>query len=209
MTLTDTIHAAPRIAVDTSLRLVRLPLTVAGQLSGQGANEQWPPALAFEGFEASVETVVGSILRDEALVEKGRIRQAKVAELRKAAYLQTVAEQQRENATQTLQERREKAAADRQEAERKAQQRDRELEQQAQRKQKAAQEKAERKASAARKAKAARDEAITKQERSAKAAALAEEAKALDLTEQAIEEQRTVETINETLEGTKEARRTG
>jgi len=81
------------------------PPRASARLRGQQPNEQWPPALAFEGLEAGVETVLGSLLRDDVLVEQGRMRQAKVAQLRKAEQLETLADAtERENALKTQQQ---------------------------------------------------------------------------------------------------------
>src|SRR4051794_41855761 len=77
----------PRTVVKTYLSAARLPLNAVARANGQQDNEQWPPALAFEGFEASVETVLGSLLRDDTLLEAGRLRPAKVAQLRQGAPL--------------------------------------------------------------------------------------------------------------------------
>src|SRR3954465_4083412 len=108
----------PRTVVKTYLSAARLPLNAVARANGQQDNEQWPPALAFEGFEASVETVLGSLLRDEGLTEAGRLRQAKVAQLRKAAQLEAVADTTRTQAREDFAESRDSAQAKRQEAER-------------------------------------------------------------------------------------------
>ena len=52
-----------RTAVRTWLSAVRLPLSAAEVVAGkQGA--EWPPALAFSGFEAGVKRGLGALLGD-------------------------------------------------------------------------------------------------------------------------------------------------
>jgi hypothetical protein len=96
------LNTIPRTAVKATLMGFRLPLCGAEALTGQSGNASWPPAVAFEGFEAGVKQIVGSMLRDEELVEEGRIQQAKVTELRRAAELEVVADQKRETGDRDL-----------------------------------------------------------------------------------------------------------
>ena len=209
MSIKSNVQVVPRAVVGTYLRAVRLPLTAAERIAGQRGNEQWPPALAFEGFEATVEATLGSLLRDSALADKGRVRQAKVAQLRKATNLETVAAQKREQADQTLQQRRDQAEEKRAEAERRAEQREQDLQRQAELHEQKVKEQAAKKTAAARKTKAAQDKAIARQERAAKASALAKESEAVQASKQALDAQDTVEVIDKTIEGSKAARQTG
>jgi hypothetical protein len=70
-------------------------------------------------------------------------------------------------------------------------------------------QKAARKAAAAQQVKAAQDTSIDRQERLAKTEALTKESAALGAAKQALEAEGTVEVIEETIEGTKAARKTG
>ena len=203
------VQKLPRTVIKTYLSAARLPLSAVAKASGQTGNEQWPPALAFEGLEASVETVLGSLLRDEKLVETGRLRQAKVAQLRKAAQLETVADTKREQAREEFTERREAADVKRQEAERRAETRERQVEADAQRRKAEADRAAEKKKSAARAVKQAQDKVIERRERTATTEALAKEAEALKAQQEALEAAETVEVIDDTIEGNKTARKTG
>ena len=63
--------------------------------------------IAFDGVAANVEQVVGSMLRDEKLERHGRLEQARVAELRDAARLQTLAEETENEAEEAFEARRE------------------------------------------------------------------------------------------------------
>src|SRR4051794_11307396 len=209
MTVRDNAQAVPRAIVSGYLKAVRLPLTATERIAKQQNNDQWPPALAFERFEAGVETVAGSLLRDSALVDKGRVRQAKLAQLRKAAELETLAVQEQKQAVERLQQTREEVADVRKESERRADQRKQEVERQAELHERKVEEKAAKKAQAARQVKAAQDKAITQQERTAKASALEAESRALKVTKDALEADETVEVIDESIDGNKEARKTG
>ena len=89
MTITGTL-------VRAGCNAARFPLEFAeGQLLGE-RRADWPPVLIFDTVESSIKQLVGSITRDDALVQEGRLERAKVAELRKAVELETVAELQRD-----------------------------------------------------------------------------------------------------------------
>jgi hypothetical protein len=190
------------------LKAVRLPLTATEPVAKQQSNDQWPPTLAFERFEAGVETVVGSLLRDPALVDKGRLRQAKIAQLKKAAELETLAVQEKKKANSKLIETRELVAEERRDTERRVKQRKQEVERQAELHERKVEEKAAKKSAAAREVKAAQDEAIAREERHAKTEALRAESRALSVTKAALDADETVEVIDDTIEGNKAARKT-
>ncbi|MBV9098581.1 MAG: hypothetical protein JO079_11035 [Frankiaceae bacterium] len=202
------VQTLPRRVISTYLNVARLPLTAAAKLNGQQDNEQWPPALTFEGIEASVETVLGSLLRDDALLETGRVRQAKVAQLRKAAQLEAIAESEREVAQREFTERRQEAEAKREAAEERARSREQEIEREAQQRKAQADQKAAKKAAAARQTKAAQEQVIERRERAVTAQALAEEAEALKTQQEALDAAETVAVIDDSIEGTKQARKT-
>ena len=203
------VQTLPRTVVNTYLSVARLPLNAVAKVSGQQDNDQWPPALAFEGFEASVETTLGALLRNDLLLESGRVRQAKVAQLRKAAELEAVAQTKRDVAQQEVRETREQAAAKRKAASQRADQREQTIEQQAAQRKAQVDQKAAKQAAAAQQTKAAQEKVIERRGRVATQQALAEESDALKAQQEALEAAETVDTIDETIEGTKEARKTG
>src|SRR3954470_7590048 len=203
------VRTLPRTVVKTYLNAARLPLNAVAKANGQQNNEQWPPALAFEGFEASVETVVVSLRRDDKLIEAGRLRQAKVAQLRKAAELEAVADTTRKQAREEFTERREAAQTKRAQAEKRAAAREQQVECEAeQRKNNVSQTTAKKKA-AAQQVKAAQEKVIDRRERAAKTEALSTEEQALKTQQEALDTAETVEVIDETIEGNKAARQTG
>lgn len=85
----------PRNMVRIYLQGLRLPLSSLEAFTGHRDDQAWPPALAFEGFEAGAKLVVGSVLRDAQLVDEARIQQAKLDELRRACALEVKADQTR------------------------------------------------------------------------------------------------------------------
>jgi hypothetical protein len=209
MSVMTNVQTLPRVVVEGYLRTARLPLTAIERVAKQQDNEQWPPALAYESFEAGVETVLGALLKDPALLDKGRLRQAKIAQLRKAAQLETLADTEREQADARLQQRQEQLEEQRRESERRAEQRKAELERQAELHERKVQAKAAKKTAAAQRSKAAADKAIERQERATKTAALSEESQALRVVKQALDAEETVDVIEDTLDGTKAARKSG
>ncbi len=209
MTIRSSVQALPRTLVSGSLRAVRLPLSAAERVVHQQHNAQWPPTLAYESFEAGVETLVGSLVRDPALVEKGRLRQRKLAQLRRAGELSALADQEQARADEQLQARLGAVQEQRQEAEQRAQERKQELEQQAEARRRKVATKAARQAAAAREAESAQEKAIARRARTAEASALAAESRALAVAQQALAAEETVDVIDKTIEGTKAARKGG
>lgn len=178
----STIQQIPRSAVRLSLAAARLPLTTAEVVLGRRGGE-WPPSLVFDGIEAQIEQVAGALLRDDVLVDDGRLRSAKIDRLRRAAGAEAEAEAVREDAEAAFAERRQQVEADEAEAERA----------EAERKQQIARDQAE----ATRKAEArAREEAETAKQAEQRAARAAQRkarqtrAQALGAEEQALAEEK-------------------
>jgi hypothetical protein len=203
------VQTLPRTVISTYLSVARLPLSAVAKASGQQDNEQWPPALAFEGFEASVETVLGSLLRDSDLVETGRLRQAKVAQLRKAAQLEAVADTTRQQAREEFADRRDAVQAKRQQAEQRAQTREQQIEREAAQRKAEVDRAAAKKKAGAQQVKAAQEKVIDRRERVATTEALTKEEQALKAQQAALEKAETVDVIDDTIEGNKAARKTG
>jgi len=208
MSTRTNVRNLPRTVIKTYLSAARLPLNAVAKANGQQGNEQWPPALAFEGFEASVETVLGSLLRDDTLIEAGRLRQAKVAQLRKAAELEAVADTTRTQAREEFTERREAAQAKRTQAEQRAAQREQQIEREAEQRKNKVDQTTTKKKAAAQQAKAAQEKVIDRRERVATTEALTNEEKALAAQQEALDAAETAGVIDDTIEGNKAARRT-
>jgi hypothetical protein len=206
MSVISHVRAVPRVVVDAGLTLARVPVTAAARATGQRGNAAWPPALAFEGFEAGVETAVGSLLRDDTLVSRGRLRHAKVAKARRADQLEVVAESHRERADETLAERREQAERRRTQARRAADDREEAIEAQAEEQARRAERDAAKKAAGAAAVKRAQDRAVDRQEAAVRAETLDHEAEALAAEKKALDAAETVAAIDDTIDGTKVAR---
>jgi hypothetical protein len=113
----------PRAYTRLTLTAARLPLTAIEHATGHQGDEAWPPSLTFESFEATFKQLVGSLVRDNVLIDEARTTEAKVAELREANRLQARAERGRAVAEEEFDDRREADAKRRAEAERRAQNR--------------------------------------------------------------------------------------
>ena len=98
-----------------SLRLARLPLTAIEHVARrQGVDvSDWYPSRAFERVEGDVERVVGSLLRDDALVEEGHRHLARVHQLQHAGRLDAYAEGRRAAAQARFDQRHQAAVAQR------------------------------------------------------------------------------------------------
>ncbi|CAA9227406.1 MAG: hypothetical protein AVDCRST_MAG76-1041 [uncultured Acidimicrobiales bacterium] len=196
----------PRTAVRSWLSLVRLPLTATELVVGkQGAD--WPPAVAFDGFEAGVKKGVGTLIGDSQLVQEGMLERGKVEQLRDAAELEAAAEQRRAEAKAGFDERKETVQERAQRVEREAEERKAKLEREEADRKRAVEETARRKEEAARKADQARQKTVAAQERQARAARLAAESEALDHEQEAAAAKADVLGVDQALKATKTARK--
>lgn len=175
------IQELPRNAVNTYLKLARLPLTAAERVLNPDTpgDTSWPPAIAFEDFEARVKAFAATVLSDQVLREDADLQRARVTQLRRAVELEAEAEATRARADQELDERRAEAAEERDEAKAREQANKDRLE----RERREAQQRAEAKAAEQERkvqeqADAERDR-VQRQEREAEAARLEAEREAL------------------------------
>ncbi|HVX68399.1 MAG TPA: hypothetical protein VHA79_01760 [Mycobacteriales bacterium] len=205
----QTIRALPRTTITTSLRVLRLPLSVAERVARQQDNESWPPALAFEKLEGRLETFAGSLLRDEDLAETGEQRTAKVVKLEEARALESAADYEKATAREEEREREAEITRQRARTNRAARDRKDTARAKAAREKQAADTAAAKREAAAEAKAAAQEKVIDRNERAAKAAALRAESDAIDLTDEALQAKETVDLIDETIDANKEARQTG
>ncbi len=116
-----TIRAIPRTAVDTYLKLVRLPLESAiGWLPGNGTGAQPAAGLVLDRADAAVRAVLGTVLADPVLREDAQRRRAAAEERERALDLRTAADRKTEHADTRLQERHQQASRQRQQADQRA-----------------------------------------------------------------------------------------
>jgi hypothetical protein len=201
------LNTIPRTAVRLTLDGLRLPVIAAENIAGQRDNDSWPPAVLFESFEATVKQVVGSVIRDETLVDEGRIQQAKVGELRKAVELEVEADQKRAVADGELQARRQTAEQQR----RKVEEDTRRREQAIEREKRAAEQKAEREAAERRaavdRAADVRDKRVSATERQARLTRVEAESTALTAQRRAVKASKTAAALGDAVEQKKTERK--
>lgn len=203
------IQMIPRAAVNGYLRALRLALSAVERVTGQHENNSWLPTLAFESLEAKVEAAAGLLLRDDRLVAAAQQREAKVVELRAARTLDEAADLERAKARDDQRKRETQIARERGKSELAVAERKRAAKAEADNKQRAVATDAAKKASSVRAQEAAQQKVIERRDRATKAEALRAEAEALALTDEALQARETVDVIDATIKGTKEARKTG
>lgn len=197
-----------RTLVRTSLFAVRLPLTIAEAALRRGeTTEEWPPALAFAGFEAGVKQTVGSLTGDEALASEGRLEHAQLTQRRKAVELDAVAEARRVEADSEYRSQRETAAERKRQIERDTAARERAADY----KRDAAEQQLEQAAGRKRASQAEADAALAKRlarsERTARANQINAEKAAVAQERRAVAAKKKVTRVDHELEDTKTARR--
>lgn len=202
----DTARQLPGFVVGTTLQAARLPLSAVARVTGHGGNDAWAPVVAFDSAGAAVETTLGSLLGDETLVSRGRLRQARLEKIKQAAELEAVAERKRRQAADELEAKRDALAERRQQVEETAEEREARIEQQAAKRQAKVAKAASTRKAAARKQAAATEKSIEKQERQAELAAANAEATALDLERAALSAEDAAIATDEAIDESREAR---
>lgn len=205
MSLINTVKRVPTTVVGAYLSAADTGLSMAQRVAGQEANHEWTPRLVFEGWQAGVETRLGSLLDDPTLRERGQLRQAKLHQLRVAGELSAEAEARREQAEQKFEQRQSQAATRRKTVAKKAQQRQQAVKKTAEKRAEKIGQQAEQQAELVREVKQAQDEQTERQARQATLASLEEEATALRTQQQALSAERTVEAIGESIEASKQS----
>jgi len=208
MQLHEQLQEIPRTVVRVWLRTARLPLQAVEVVAHRGDHgTEWPPALAFESFEAQVKQVAGSVLRDDALVEEGRLTEAKVVQLRKAATLETVAERRKATADAKLAAQRESAGQRRRRVEHDATKREAALERERAAKKHRVEREAGQKKQAAARAETARSKALERQERAAAKTRVEQERAALRKERTAVAKKQRVTKADKDIRATKAVRK--
>jgi colicin import membrane protein len=111
----------PTTAVDSYLKLVRLPLDSAIRLlPGNGTGAKPAAKLAVDRADATVRTLIAAILGDSALGEDAERRRAAADEREQALRLRAEAERTAEKADARLEERQQQATRQRRQAKQRA-----------------------------------------------------------------------------------------
>lgn len=198
----------PSTVVRTWLRTARLPLKAVESVTRRGDQDvEWAPAIAFDSFEASVKQIAGSVLRDEELVQEGRLAQARVGQLRKAVELDAVAEQRKAEADAEFRQRREADEQSRQQVEQQAAKREAALEREREDKKRRAAEDERRKREQVAKVEAVEEKAVARQDRAAHSTRISAEREALQHEREAVAAKTRMSDIDKELERTKAARK--
>jgi hypothetical protein len=198
----------PRTGIDLWLRAVRLPLNGVEAVVHRDGDAQWPPSIAFEGFEAAVREHAGRLLRDERLLQQAQLQRAEVAQRRRALEHQQEAAQKAAEAERRFSAEQQAAEEQRQRAEREAQQRKARLERERQEAERRAQQELEAKEARQKEAAEKRSRAVRSTERAAKAKRLDVEDKVLAKEEQAVRARNAGRQLKEQAEATKARRQT-
>lgn len=103
------IREIPRAYVRTTLRAMRTPVDLSAAVAKRGGEDgrPWPPSVVFTTIEGGIKKAVGSLIRDDRLVEEGELNQAAAKEQRQALLLGVVAESRRGRAQERFEERQE------------------------------------------------------------------------------------------------------
>lgn len=204
----QTIRTLPRATFNAYLRALRLPVSVAERITRQQGNDSWPPTLAFEKLEARLETLAGSLLRDEELIEVGEQRDAKVVKLLEAKALKAAAEFEKDEAREEKRRKEAEIARGRQQTNRATRDRKDAAQAKAAKEKQAAEVAAAKREAEAKQKEADQQKVIDRNERASRAEALRAESEALDLTDDALKAQDKVDLIEETIEANRETRKT-
>jgi len=179
------LQTIPRAYVCASLQVSRIPLSVAERATGNEGNEQWPPVLAFDAFQANVKQLLGSLLRDTDLVHQGELEQARVTTVREALHLEAVAAQTKAGAERSFQDRRTADEGKRQAAQERATRREQDADAKRSEAKRQAAAEARSRDEQGRRQEQKREDDLAKAERAAKASSIGNERKALAASKRA------------------------
>jgi hypothetical protein len=197
----------PRTIIKVSLQGLRLPLTALEIVTNKSDAPDWPPAVAYDSFEAELKKVLGSLTRDDDLVREGVLQRAKVHELAEAERLQAQAEQGRREADAKLEQRKDSAERAQASIEQQAREREQQLSREkADKERKLSDEVTERKHEAAESAQL-REKLVTAKEREAERTRIEEEAAALDRRSEALNASKKAMGLDDALEAKKAQRK--
>lgn len=207
------IQDIPRTYVRTTLRALRVPIDIGEAVARRnrgGTNEErrpWPPSVAFTAIEGGVKKAVGSLIRDDRLVEEGELNQASAKEQRQALLLGAVAESKRENAEERFEERREQITEARQAARARTQSEKKAAERSARTKERTLATKAQKLAEADARLEAAAEESLERQDRATRTRQIDKERQAIAEERRAVASEAAVADLEAKIEASKEARK--
>ena len=190
----------PRTMIETGLRSLRVPVSVAGRFTD---------TTPYESFEAGTRIFLGSLFRDDELVNRGELQRAKVAEKLEARRLEVEAEQQRRKADARLEDQLDNAEQLRAETERKAEETRRKVEQQKAAEKRRIEEQARKEEQRARDEAERREKVVVAEERRARRTRAVAENTALSAEERAIDATVEARNLERAIEKKKASRKLG
>lgn len=179
---------------------MRLPLDVAESVArrvGVELDDRWLPAVAYEGFEAEAKRALGSILRDDELLEEGRRQRVRAAELRRALELDQTARNIRQRSGRRVEKQREVAGEQPDQIAEAAKELDQSIEFSRARRRQRVEARAGELEEAAETLEEARDDEVARQELLARQVELAEESAALEKEQRAVSAKGRVRALDE------------
>lgn len=203
------IREIPRAYVRTTLRALRAPVDLSAAVAKRGGDNgrPWPPSVVFNTIEGGIKKAVGSLIRDEQLVEEGELNQAAAKEQRQSLLLGGVAESRRERAEELFEERQEQvvdaleATHERTEAEKRS------AAQAARARKRNLASKAQKLAETDARLEAQAEDSLEHQDRATRARQIQKERRAIAEERQAVEKEATVADLDAQIEESKKARK--
>jgi len=197
-----------RTYVRNTLRALRLPVDLSESIARRNGNSRpWPPSIAFSALEGGVKKAVGSLIRDDELIEEGVLNQAAAKEQRQALLLGTVAEARRESAEEHFEERVEHVSEARQATRARAQSQKKAAERTASAKQRNLEAKAEKLAEDDARLEAAAEKSLERQDRASRTRQIENERRAITEERRAVAAEAAVAELDAKIEASKEARK--
>jgi len=200
------INTLPRTVIKAYLQGLRLPLTAVERITNADGSA-WPPAVAYESFEAEAKQVLGALIRDDELVREGRLQRAKLGQLAEAERLEAAADQKRQAADARLMERQASAEQARARAEQQASRREEQIARDKAARDREVLDEARRRERDAQRATQARDKVVTARERDAARTRIREESAALSKRNEALAATRQAHNLDEALSSKKAERK--
>ena len=203
------LQTVPRHLVDAALGTARLPLAAAQRVLGPDDVEAWPPTMAADTVAAFVRQVTGSFFHDDEMARRGRLEQARIAELREDIRLRTIADEARSEAEDDFRDRRRSAAEQRERAQQRAEEREEQIERDQRKKRAKAEATAKDRKQQAERREQEAAASIERQSRQRRSGAVAAEQEAIRAAEAAAAERGEVLETDEELQATQAQRRSG
>jgi hypothetical protein len=208
MSIQTQIQGLTRTSVRSALRAASLPMRAAQTVAHRsGRDGEWAPVLVFEGFEANVKKVVGTVLRDDSLREEGEREEERVSKLRRAKLLDAIATDEQDEARQRFNEREEALRRRRAATSRKAGELKNSVQEQRQQAKRPLEERAEQAHDTVDEEEKAAEKLLARHERAARAARVTKERAALDQERKAIQAEERVTRLDQELRSAKQARK--